>query len=349
MGGRRFPDDRSGDTSASAVAADRLSVRRADEHDTAAIIDVCAAALEWADDDVDAGFFRWKHLENPFGRSPMWVAEDAERATDPIVGVRAMMRWHLEGPSGEQRTMTRAVDTATLPSHQGQGIFRRLTLAAVEQLADDGVAAVFNTPNDKSRPGYLKMGWETVGKVPVTVQPRNPLSLLAMARSKVAAEKWGIETDVGLAPEAVFERPDEVEAAIAADGGRRQWSTPISVAYLRWRTSFAPLQCRVEPLGPTVADGFIVFRLRRRGSLVQLSLLHVVGARRPASIRRAVRRLIRRTGADVAMASGPQLSLAELMVPLPGAGPLLTWRPLSDPAVPTMDELELPLGTIELF
>ena len=39
-------------------------------------------------------FFRWKHLENPFGRSLMLVAE----ADDRIVGLWAFMRWGFVAP-----------------------------------------------------------------------------------------------------------------------------------------------------------------------------------------------------------------------------------------------------------
>src|SRR4029079_3500391 len=102
---------------------------------------------------------RWKHVDNAFGRSPMWVACDGER----IAGFRAFMRWEFEG-AGEVKRAVRTVDTATHPDYQGQGIFTKLTLAGLEELAAEGVDFVFNTPNDKSRPGYLKMGWHVLGR-----------------------------------------------------------------------------------------------------------------------------------------------------------------------------------------
>jgi GNAT superfamily N-acetyltransferase len=77
-------------------------------------------------------------------------------------------------PDGTTINAVRAVDTATHPDWQGRGIFSRLTLGALDDLRDDGVDCVFNTPNDKSRPGYLKMGWQQVGKVPVSVRLTGP-------------------------------------------------------------------------------------------------------------------------------------------------------------------------------
>ena len=49
---------------------------------------------------------------------------------------------------------------------------------------------MFNTPNDKSRPGYLKMGWSELGRPTLGVVPRSPVSLVRMARSQEGAEKW---------------------------------------------------------------------------------------------------------------------------------------------------------------
>ena len=67
----------------------------------------------------------------------------------------------------------RAVDTATHPDFRGQGVFSALTLGALEELRSDGVAFVFNTPNERSRPGYLKMGWQPVGQVRVLARTRS--------------------------------------------------------------------------------------------------------------------------------------------------------------------------------
>ena len=328
---------------------DQLTIRRAEAGDLPAVIDVCGEALQWSGDDDDADFFRWKHQANPFGPSPIWVAEDTVDGERRIVGVRAMMLWQFHKPGEPVRRMARAVDTATLPSHQGRGIFSRLTMAAVEELTADGTAAIFNTPNDKSRPGYLKMGWELVGRVPVGVRPRRLLSLPAMAASRVPAERWGIPTEAGVAPAEYFADAARVDDVVAARTGEARWATPLSADYLRWRTSFEPLACRVEPLGAQLEDGFVVFRLRRRGALRQLSILHLVETTSSAPLRKAIGQLIQATRADVALATEGRAGRAAGMVPFPRIGPRLTWRNLADPDTPDIGQLALPLGTIELF
>ncbi len=72
--------------------------------------------------------------------------------------------------AGEVLRAVRAVDTATDPDYQGQGLFTALTMHGLDEVRADGVDFVFNTPNDQSRPGYLKMGWQTVGELPVAVR-----------------------------------------------------------------------------------------------------------------------------------------------------------------------------------
>src|SRR3954451_19331819 len=129
-----------------------LTVRRADAHDFPGVLDLARRALEWTDDD--ARFLEWKHLENPFGASPMWIALDGDRT----VGFRAFMRWQFVTVDGHVVHAARAVDTATDPGDRGRGIFTCLTLRAIDRLSADGVTLIFNTPNEKSLAGYLKMG-----------------------------------------------------------------------------------------------------------------------------------------------------------------------------------------------
>ena len=99
---------------------DEVTTRRASTDDFAAILELARAALGWS--DGDAAFLEWKHRQNPFGESPMWVAE----ADGRVVGFRAFMRWELTTPDGDALSAARAVDTATDPEFQGRGIFAAL-------------------------------------------------------------------------------------------------------------------------------------------------------------------------------------------------------------------------------
>ena len=112
---------------------------------------------------------------------------------DRIVGLRAFMRWEFVR-GGEVLHAVRAVDTATHPDYQGKGLFTAMTMHGLDVISDDGIDFVFNTPNDKSRPGYLKMGWQEVGKLPVAIRVAGPGGAMRMARSRVAVVALAVWT-----------------------------------------------------------------------------------------------------------------------------------------------------------
>jgi hypothetical protein len=73
-------------------AATAVSIRSYSDGDETGVLHLLNAALGVGPaGERSAGFFRWKHLNNPFGRSFMLVAE----ADDRIVGLRAFMRWEF--------------------------------------------------------------------------------------------------------------------------------------------------------------------------------------------------------------------------------------------------------------
>lgn len=102
--------------------------------------------------------FIWKHFKNPFGKSYGLLAID----NNSIIGLRMFMRWEFKKDDRIIKAI-RPVDTCTHPEFQGQGIFKRLTLTGLENIKDE-YDLIFNTPNEKSRSGYLKMGWEEIEK-----------------------------------------------------------------------------------------------------------------------------------------------------------------------------------------
>ena len=128
-------------------------------------------------------------------------------------------------------------------------------------MRDDGVAFVFNTPNDRSRPGYLKMGWQPVRRLPVLARPRSPLATRPDRRGPDRRRKWSVPSTVGVpAAEALA---DAGAVAALLDSTATGLRTNRSAAYLAWRYGFEPLGYRVVA-GPG-GRGLAVFRLRRRG------------------------------------------------------------------------------------
>ena len=328
-----------------AASTDELTIRRSTPSDRDAVIGLCRASLGWVEGDPNEAFFSWKHDQNPFGASPTWVAvaPDGEMA-----GVRVFLRWAFDEPGRGTISAVRAVDTATHPDWQGKGIFTRLTLGALDELGGDGLDVVFNTPNDQSRPGYLKMGWSEVGRVPVAVRLRSALSARRVAGARAAAEKWSEPVDAGLEAPMVLAATDEVQRLLDSLGPARGIATARSVEYLQWRYSFGPLRYRALPLGDRVGDGLVLFRVRRRGSATELTVCDVL-APPGTSARRAIGYLLRRSGADYAIRCGGPGSLSDGFLPANRLGPILTWRPVNRPRVPSIGDLSLTLGDVELF
>ena len=304
-------------------------IRRTTADDVESVVTLAATSLGWAGDERDRAFFRWKHLENPFGPSPGWAVHEG----GDIVAFRTLMRWRLRR-GGEQLRVVRAVDTATHPEYQGRGLFRALTMEAIHALTAEGIDAVFNTPNEQSRPGYMKMGWSVLGRPTLMVHPSSPVSVIRMVRARVPAEKWSIPVSAGEPVETVL---DDLQVPVADDG--TVWSTDRSSAYFAWRYGFEPLHYRVAE----IAGGHAIFRVRRRGALREVAIVEWLSDRRDV---RGLRRLVRQVG-DYAVAVG--IGPFDGFFPLPRQGPVVTWRPLARVGVPDLSAVNFALGDIELL
>ena len=305
-----------------------------------------------------AEFFRWKHLENPAGRSFMLVAE----LDGAIVGFRAFMRWRFV-TAGSILRAVRAVDTATHPEHQGKGIFSTLTLRALDDLRGE-TDLVFNTPNESSLPGYLKMGWRTVGRVPVWIRVRRPVAfargLRTIHRPNEPAGDSGPEVEAPPAME-LFKRPQELatflERVSVSDD---RIATPQDLDYLTWRYGRAPLlgYRAITEDGGGGLTGIAIFRVRPRGALWETTLADIIV--RPGD-RRTARRLIGRVVAAsrvhhvtcIFPTGSTQLAAAR-------ARGFLRWRrgevlvvnalnPDLGPVATRPDSWSLSLGTLEVF
>jgi GNAT superfamily N-acetyltransferase len=296
--------------------------------------------------------FRWKHLDNPFGRSLLLVAEHDNR----LIGLRAFMRWRFQ--AGDRvLTAVRAVDTATHPDFQGMGVFSRLTRAALDAM-EGQVDLVFNTPNGRSGPGYLKLGWREVGRVPVAVRVRRPLRLLTSRWARPAGPAPAPPVTAGPAA-ATLEDADAVAALLGREPTPGGLATPRTVGYLRWRYGAAPLlgyRAVAEERGGELA-GLALFRVRPRGGLWESTVAEVLAGDDPATARRLLRRVAAAAPVDHltlhAPAGSPLARAARRSGYLPSpAGIWLVANPRTagiDPDPTRLDAWALSLGDLEVF
>lgn len=328
------------------AGAAEVTVRAAVPADRPAVLGLLSASLGWVPDDLSARYFVWKHEENPAGPSPAWVAE----ADGRLLGFRTFLRWRLEQPDGPDLSAVRAVDTATHPDASGQGIFRRLTVHGLEAMRAEGVDVVFNTPNAKSRSGYLTMGWSDVGRLPTAVRPAGIGGLGRMLRARVPADRWSTVTEAGQPASSVLAHQgmDDLLASLAAPDRIRTLRT---ARHFLWRYGFDRLAYRALALGRDPRQGIAVFRVRGRGTATEAvlgELLVPEGDRRAA---RALQRAVaRETAADyVIRLGGPVIDRAGF-VRLPAQGPRLVWQGLAPGSPkPSLGDVDFSLGDIELF
>lgn len=321
-----------------------LEIRRATPADRPQILDLMVSSLGWARDERHDAMFSWKHDENPFGASPAWVAVEGER----VLGFRTFLRWAFALPDGGSVRAVRAVDTATHPDARGRGLFRSLTLAAIADLETEGVDWIFNTPNDQSRPGYLKMGWVEVGRMTLCIRPRaTPGTLLATARNRAAhADLWPADGQSdGSVTDLLHGHADAVAALLqqeVAKGVRTERTT----AYLAWRYGYGPLGYRATTHPEGAHRGFAITRLRRRGSARELSVCELVTSPGDDGAARATLRVAARESSPDFLAG---LGDVPGMVRLRGRGPVLTARAVSTSPPSDLALWQLGLGDIELF
>ena len=313
-----------------------LDIRPATPDDRAAILQLLRRSLGWDGDPRYERLFEWKHERNAFGPSPTWVATDGGR----VVGVRIFMRWEFVR-GGQVLRAVRAVDTATDPDYQGRGLFTALTLHALDEVKAEGVHFVFNTPNNQSRPGYLKMGWREVGRLPAAVRSRSPLAAVKMAKARVASDHWSTDLSMGLPFGRWAEKAETLGRA--RDLPIRMVATNTSDAFYRWRFGGDLLRYRVvEGDG-----GAVVVRGRKRGPTLELVQLASFGLD-PDSADAVTNTALRRSGADHVIRLGSP-NPKRGFVPLPGGGPVLTWRAVNEYGMPPLPNWSLTMGDIELF
>lgn len=333
---------------------DELTIRTPSDEDLESILDLLSLGLGTGTAPRTRAFWTWKHLASPFGPSYLLVAVSGGK----IVGLRAFMRWTWWS-SEEPIPAVRAVDTVTHPDWRGRGLFQRLTLEMVEQLQSERIAFVFNTPNPKSMPGYLKMGWVKVGRLTPWLLPRRPRRFLrSRPETAVDGPEGGFPTVHDLVG------VQELDALLLATrGDDRRLATRPDRPYLLWRYARAPglrYHAAWHPDGDQGAA--IVFRLAARKRGVELRLCEVlVGPHRRAihHARRLIDTTARRASADfvtaLAAPATPErrVVLGRGFLPLPHGGPVLTVRPLDPDATP-LDPRSLPnwrpvIGALELF
>ena len=170
-------------------------------------------------------------------------------------------------------------------------------MEALDAARDIGLQLIFNTPNERSRPGYLKMGWSDVGPIRVLVRP-HPTRLLRGRHESLPSLDELVPTAIPLEPDS--QSTAEMASGHSADElARIGLRTPRSNQYLRWRFAGHP----TARYGAVVrSSGTAVLRANLRNGRSELVISDTLGPNPTEAVRSAVRTSV----ADYDVASFPR-------------------------------------------
>jgi hypothetical protein len=289
LGGRLTEGRLAGRASASGRA---LSIRLFQAEDEPAVLELLAGAFgDWPGEQLDgtrSEYFRWKHLESPFGRSLMVVVE----LDGSIVGFYAYMPWLLCARGRTVGTL-RAVDLAIDRRHRMLGI--SLALRSAMEFSPE-VEFVWGNPNRASARGGRRLGRPEVDGLrsfvrPSSRLPRTMLAQLARAREPDRrAAPGATSAAAALADRTLLER---LRVPIELHGERL--ATLKHDDYLRWRYGRWSSYRAVRLDAPGEA-GLAIFRPRRHGRFALADVCELLLERRDAGL---ARELLRRAAESV--------------------------------------------------
>jgi N-acetylglutamate synthase-like GNAT family acetyltransferase len=312
-----------------------MIIRLATKEDVPQIVGLLKRSLGESLLKKSTEIWEFKHDGNPFGASYVLVAEEGEH----LLGVRAFMQWRWQHETTLWQAY-RAVDTATDPNQQGRGIFKTLTLQALADVQALQPCFIFNTPNTKSTPGYLKMGWKPIEKIRLATIPTSTYFLTAFLRKP---KTLAVVTKA------------QIEALCARENAYLQQQkvlfTPKSVAYLDWRYENNPMQKYTIQATP---DWYFACYVKKHRYFKELRVAETLGAltkKNRKEIRRRILQLAFKNGCTIITTADKKLFPIRFYGTF---GPLLTCRDLT----PTTTILaqsknkafwKYSLGDLELF
>ncbi len=196
----------------------------------------------------DSEWFAWKYEENPYvDHVPVIVAEAGEE----LVGARSFFALEMEVGS-RRETVLQPCDTMVLEDHRRQGLFTRMTEAAIERYRGS-VPFFFNFPNEQSLPANRELGWRVVVEAPNAYRVHRPGRLVATRVPSVAGEVAAAAIDGAVAgyrrlrsrssavdsTGVAVERTDAIPASAFANLNDRRGSEGFQLVrderFYRWR------------------------------------------------------------------------------------------------------------------
>lgn len=244
-----------------------------------------------------AGFWHWKYRSSPFGQASIQVM----RIDGRIAATGCLWPMTLFWKDQKIRAL-QPCDTAVHPDFRRQGLFGQLNNARKALAAETNVDLIFNFPNANSLPGYIKSGWQHLGRVPWLVRVIKPAAVLRDRFHPGQSSALDIPADYRLtepvASEIVPQAPDASDR-VALERPEDYW---------KWRFCEHPNRQYGFVRSGSEAGDLAVFTLSRKASgLVEMVVVDLVC--RPQSLTKllkAITQCARRLGAGFIALMKPQ-------------------------------------------
>ena len=214
---------------------EKFLFRWAKEEDLPEMLELVRVTLGEGSIPRTEAFWRWKHEQNAFGRSPAMLVEAEGR----IVALRVFLRWRWRHGDRVLEAV-RPVDTATHPDWRRRGLFEQLTKRMIEAMRAEGVAFVYNTPNPKSGQGYQKLGWRLVGRPTIWIRPLRPLRVIRGLLRRDQAGAGEPAPSGAILPKAVLDAPELGDFLANKPSAGDRLVTDVDASYLTWRYRDCP-------------------------------------------------------------------------------------------------------------
>ncbi|MEN2283860.1 GNAT family N-acetyltransferase [Algoriphagus sp. SE2] len=312
-----------------------MEIRIGEEEDIPQIISLLKISLGEALTPKSIDLWKWKHLNNPFGPSPILIAVEKTR----IIGVRVFLRWEFL-VNGNVVKACRAVDTAIDPAYQGKGIFSKLTLSLIDKIKKEGIDFIYNSPNNDSMPGYVKMGWQKWGKLPLKLE----------FHLKAGKNKHPLQPENWIKIEKLIQKIEQSNAT------QNYPKTNLKQGFLKWRYHECPL---FPYYFLSDEENYVLFyrikesRLGRELRVTDLFILNQLENETKLQLQRSLSKVQRLCGARFTSFSGTQYPDQKAIylgsLPILKAGPLLTIRKVKEEFHPMKVDWKWSLGDLEVF
>ncbi len=171
--------------------------------------------------DMALAYWRWRFLENPFGKLIVRLLFDGDR----LIGHYAVVPMNVE-VLGEPLKAAFSMTTMTHPEYTGRGIFAYLAEETYKKCQQQGFNFVYGFPNRNSYYGFThKVGWKGLGKM-TTLQKKTERGVV---RQSTVGQIQQIEQ--------FDERADSLWNKVGRD---YSVIVPRTAEFLNWRFSAHP-------------------------------------------------------------------------------------------------------------